>query len=161
MLLDTHYITDLSSIFYQPKGSIPIIPRPTEPSTTADAYDKEAFTIKLKAHIAEEKQGLWSVVWGQCSTTLVSTLLDEKELQEWKTSGNVVDLLHAVRLITMKYTVRTNPEVNLHKHIAFFYSYSQREYDNIHKYFALFKLITDDIKTLEATYATMICTFVG
>ena len=147
-----NYKTDLSTIFHQPKGTIPVIPRPDKPGDTADAYDKEAFTIKVKYHIAEEKQSLvemkalWSVVWGQCSTTLISKLLDEKDLTEWKDSGNVVELLQAIKRISMKYTVRTNPEINLHKHLAFFYSYCQREHDDIHKYFELFKLMTDGIK---------------
>ena len=64
----------------------------------------------------------------------------------WKNSGNVVELLQAIKSIGLKYTVQTNPEVNLHKHIAFFYSYCQRENDDIHKYFELFKLMTDGIK---------------
>ena len=146
------YKTDLSSVFEQPTGTTPSIPRPTAPDpSTADAYDKEAFTIKVKAHIAEEKQllvdmkALWSVVWGQCSATLVSKLLDEEKVQTWKKQGDVVSLLQAIRLICMKYTVRTNPEVNLHKHIAFFYSYKQRDNDSIHKCFELFKLMADGI----------------
>ena len=147
-----NYKTNLSTIFHQPKGTIPVIPRPDKPNDTADAYDKEAYIIKVKSHIAEEKQSvidmkaLWSVVWGQCSTTLISKLLDKKDLQEWKKSGNVVELLQAVKRISMKYTVCTNPEINLHKHLAFFYLYCQREHDDVHKYFELFKLMTDGIK---------------
>ena len=120
------YKTDLSTIFQQPKGTIPVVPRPDKPNDNADAYDKEAFLIKVKSHIAEEKQividmkGLWSVVWGQCSPTLISKLLDEKDLQEWKKTKNMVELLQAVKCISMKYTVCTNPEINLHKHVAFF-----------------------------------------
>ena len=82
------YKTDLTTIFLQPKGILPNIPRPPLPDASADAYEKEAFAIKVKAHIAEEKQSvvdmkaLWSVVWGQCSPTLISKLLDEKDLQQ-------------------------------------------------------------------------------
>ena len=146
------YKTDLSSIFLQPNGHLPNIPRPKKPLDTADAYDKEAFAIKDKSHIAKEKQmqvdlkALWSVVWGQCSATLISKLLDKKDLKEWKKSRNVSNLLKVVKSISMKYTVCTNPEVNLHKHLAFFYLYSQHKHDDIHKYFELFKLMADGIK---------------
>ena len=51
-------------------------------------------------------------------------------------------------LISMKYTIHTNPEINLHKHLAFFYSYRQRENDDIHKYFELF--MADSIKNFGA-----------
>ena len=74
------YKTNLSTIFLQPKGTLPVIPRPQLPGDAADAYDKEAFAIKVKSHVAEEKQfvvdtkALWSVVWGQCSPTLISKL---------------------------------------------------------------------------------------
>jgi len=108
--------------------------------------------VKVKDHISEEKQllneikVLWSVVWGQCSSPLVSKLLDEPQMSKWKKTGGVVSLLQAIWSICMKFTVRTNPEVNLYKHLAFFYSYRHRENDSIHKYFALFKLMADGIK---------------
>ena len=49
------YKIDLSTTFQQPKGTIPVVPRPDKPNDNADAYDKEAFSIKVKSHIAEEK----------------------------------------------------------------------------------------------------------
>ena len=52
------YKTDLTTIFLQPKGTLPNIPRPPLPDASADAYEKEAFTVKVKAHIAEEKQSV-------------------------------------------------------------------------------------------------------
>ena len=93
-----------------------------------------------------DTKALWSVVWGQCSPTLISKLLDEKDLQQWKNSGNVVELIQAIELISIKYTVCTYPEINIHKQLAFFYSYCQRKNDDIHKYFELFKLMADGIK---------------
>ena len=48
--------------------------------------------------------------------------------------------------MSMKYKVRTNPEINVHKYLAFLNSYCQRKNDDIHKYFELFKLIADGIK---------------
>lgn len=146
------YNTDLSTVFDQPVGTTPVISKPKNPEATADEYDKQAFIIRVKSHIAEEKQllvdlkSLWSVVWGQCSPALVSKLLDEEKIQSWKKSGDVANLLQSIRSICMKYTVRTNPEVNLHKHLTFFYSYRQKESDSIHKYFELFKLMSDGIK---------------
>ena len=62
------YKSDMSSIFDKPKGTIPSIPKPLPHGADADEYDKEAFTVKLKDHIAEEKQltneikPLWSVI---------------------------------------------------------------------------------------------------
>ena len=64
------YKTNLLTIFLQPKGNLPVIPRSQLPGDAADAYGKEAFAIKVKSHIAEEKQSvvdtkaLWLVVWG-------------------------------------------------------------------------------------------------
>ena len=146
------YTSDLSSIFYQPVGELPTIDKPEKPKKDADEYDKEEYSIKIKAHHANvktlqvETKALWSVVWGQCSHSLVSKLMDETNMDTWKKEGNVVELLQTIKKIMMKFTIKTNPEVNLHKHLAFFYNYQQKEKDDIHKYFELFKIMADGIQ---------------
>ena len=66
------YTSDLSTVFYQPVGSLPTITKPPKPSTTADEYDKEEYSIQIKAHHSNVKtlnvelKALWSVIWGQC-----------------------------------------------------------------------------------------------
>ena len=80
------YTSDLSSIFYQPVGELPTIDKPDKPPKDADEYDKEEYSIKIKAHHASiktlqvEMKALWSVVWGQCSHSLVSKLMDETDM---------------------------------------------------------------------------------
>ena len=65
------YTSDLSPVFYQPVGSMPILTKPAKPSASADEYDKEEYSIKIKAHHANSKtlqvelKALWSVIWGQ------------------------------------------------------------------------------------------------
>ena len=127
------YTSDLSSVIYQPVGEMPTIDKPDKPSASADEYDKEEYSIKLKAHLSNVKtlqvelKALWSVVWGQCSHSLVAKLLDEVDMDKWKKQGNVVELLQTIKKIMMKFTIKTNPEVNLHKHLAFFTTTSRKK----------------------------------
>jgi len=149
----THFDSDFSSIFNNsPNNSAPSVDIPVKPESSATELEKDLYPLRLKAYVSQEiklvkeLQALWSVIWGQCTVTLITKLEDNDDIETWHSKGDVVSLLNEIQQISFKFDRKASPFITLHKHMHFFYSYRQKDNDDIHRYFELFKLMVDNIQ---------------
>ena len=147
------YDSDFSSIFIAPpKCKLPEVEKPTKPDQLASEFDNDLYPLLLKQYLVKrdklqiELKALWSVIWGQCSNTIITKLEDVRDLKTWKKKGDIVLLLNEIQSAFLNFDRRASPFTTLHKYVVFLYSYCQKEKDDIHRYLEIFKLIVENIQ---------------
>ena len=65
--------------------------------------------------------------------------------EELEKNADVVSLLESIQKICLDYDNKISPDITLHKHIAAFYNYKQKDDDNVHQYLELFKHLVQNI----------------
>ena len=149
----TKYDSDFSGIFESPPNcKLPEIEQPKKPSDKASDFETELYPLLLKQCLVKkdklhiEQKALWSVILGQCSSSIITKMEDVKELKSWKQTADVVALLNEIQLSCLNFDRRASPFTTLRKHLSFLYSYPQKEKDDIHRYLEIFKLIVENIQ---------------
>jgi len=147
------YQSDFSSVFMEPPNCVlPSVDKPSPPSANATQFNKDLYPLLLKQYLSKkdklhtELKALWSVMWGQCSNSIVTKLEDIKDIKKWKKSADVVSLMNEIQLACLNFDRRASPFTTLHKHLAFLYAYRQKEKDDIHRYLEIFKLVVENIQ---------------
>ena len=149
-------IVEMSTIFDDPPTN-PVIKPPEAPAADAKQVQKDLYPLRLKAYLSSEyklqssMRSFWSVLWGQCSEALIIKLEDLDEMRTFKKDANIIALLQAIQTICLNYNKHVSPYVSLHKHVAAFYAYRQKDGDTVHEYLELFKYLVQNIKRYGGT----------
>jgi len=146
------YQVDLRTLFDE-DISVPTLVRPIRKTgDEADELDAEEYREEVKEYVKEKKnlskalRSLFSVVWGQCSVSVTTRLLALDELQVWKETGRVDELLKSIRQAMMSHQHQRCAYITLFKELRSFYAYRQREHQTLHKYLEVFQIQVENIK---------------
>ena len=151
------YDSDMSSIFDATNPTLPVVTLPVRPDP-ADLVQTDLYKERIKRFdskqekLTKELKALWAVIWGQCTPSMITKLMDIPTIETWKKDAEILLLLNAIRKVCMMYSSKTSPFIVMYKHFAFFYTYRQGEKDDIHRYFELFKLMVRSIKEFGGTF---------
>jgi len=144
-------IVEMSSIFDDPPTPPTIVAPTVIDATSTDKLAKDLYPLRLKAYLSREYElqtamrSFWSVIWGQCTQALIVKLEDNVNMKTWKKDGKVIELLECIQKICLDYDTKVSPYITMHKHLAAFYNYKQKETDNVHQYLELFKHLVQNI----------------
>lgn len=146
------YQVDLRTLFDE-HISLPLLTRPTRKTgDDADELDAEEYREEVKEYVKEKKtlskalRSLFSVVWGQCSVSVTTRLLALEELQEWKETGQVDELLKSIRQEMMSHQHQRCAYITLFRELRNFYTYRKRENQTLHKFLEVFQVKVENIK---------------
>jgi len=148
------YQVDIRTLFGE-DIALPVLVRPRRPSVTgieADELEMAEYKEEVKEFVKDKKclrktlRSLFSVVWGQCSTSVTTKLLAIEELPEWKEEGLCDELLKSIRQVMMHHDHQKCAYVTLFRELRQFYAYRQKENQTLHQYFEVFQIMVDNIK---------------
>jgi len=146
------YQVDLRTLFDE-NIKVPELVRPKRKTDEeVDELDAEEYREEVKEYVKEKRnlskalRSLFSVVWGQCSVSVTTRLLALEELQGWKETGKVDELLKSIRQAMMSHQHQRCAYVTLFKELRSFYSYRQREHQTLHKYLEVFQVQVENIQ---------------
>ena len=145
------YDVDMRSLF-DAECVLPTVTRPVRPEgVNVDPLDVEEYREEVKQYVKDKKslekslRAMFSVIWGQCSLNVVSKLLSLANLGMWKENGSCHELIKAIQQIMMKYDHQKCPYVTLLRQLKFFFTYRQRESQDLHTYFEVFQIMKENI----------------
>ena len=148
---------DLRKLF--DKMQIPTIEKPKEPTgDDINEVDKQVYHEEIKQFVKEKRQlkkamrAMFAVILGQCSPNVVTKLTQLPKIDAWKEDGECAELLLAIQSILMKYEHQKHALVTLFRQMRFFYSYRQRDYQDLHKYFEIFGIMVDNIDHIGGSF---------
>jgi len=147
----TYSYVELDSLFDDCK--MPILEKPVKPSQGSDEVDIDVYETELEQFVKDKRKlrlslkSLYSVIWGQCSNSMVIKLTSLDDQKKWKKEGDCGSLLQAIKQIVMKFEHKKHPVVSLLQQLRNFYSYRQRENHDIHRYYETFQLMVENIES--------------
>jgi len=148
------YQVDIRTLFGE-DIALPVLVRPIRPSTTSTGTDElelEEYKEEVKEFVKDRKclrktlRSLFSVIWGQCSTSVTTRLLAIEELPGWKEEGLCDELLKSIRQVMMHHEHQKCAYVTLFRELRQFYAYKQKDNQTLHQYFEVFQIMVDNIK---------------
>ena len=149
--------TDLSSLFIDMEDPFLEESEDLPDQKTASAKDKKLFSLRLKRFVDQEDNikgamnALFSVIWGQCSKSMVTKLEAIKKTKSFKKKEDCASLLKEIKKITMKYKSSRNLWVVLDERVKKAYQLNQKDM-TIHKYYEYFTATMDNISNTRVTF---------
>ena len=98
--------TDLSTSFIDMEN--PTVKKPVDLTGSPKAKEKKFFSLRLKKIIDQEDDlkvaihALFSIIWGQCSKSMVTKFDAVKEMIYYKKKGDCASLLKEIKKVSIK-----------------------------------------------------------
>ena len=130
-----------------------MLEKPVKPPANSDEVDIDVYDTELEQFVKDKRKlrlslkSLYSVIWGQCSNSMVIKLTSIEDQKKWKKDDDCGNLLQAIKQIVMKFEHKKHPVVSLLQQLRNFYSYRQRENHDIHRYYETFQLMVENIES--------------
>ena len=125
--------------------------KPTQPISTTtttrsqDAIDQDIYKEQIKMYVSrkeryvENKDKLYSVIWGQCSDSIQSKLQSKPTFHNIDESRDCLRLLKEIKGIMFNYESQQYPIISMHMAALKYFTTKQGKFEGLTEYYKRFK----------------------